>query len=184
MDRDRDFAGVANSVRTLDQGAHCRWRSAVAEGGRFAMGGSGRCLARNLATNRRASTSRGDECDPSTNAKVRGPLYFLAKDSTCSCAISGSLRALTNKAGASQDGACFTGERCCVGLRPARASTDASNEANSRSRTNFGREKPPKTAFRSDATCAANSVKSLYGESSTTQESEGQTPASVAAKPW
>ena len=113
MDRDRLFAeGVANSVRTLDQGAHCRCRSAVADGGRLAMGGKGKCLARNLATNRRASTSRGDECEPSTKANVRGPLYFLANDSTCSCAISGSLRALTNKAGASQDGACFTGERC------------------------------------------------------------------------
>ena len=85
MDRDRDFGdGVANSVRTLDQGAHCRWRSAVADGGRLAMGGKGKCLARKRATNRLASTSRGDECDPSTNANVRGPLYFFAKDSTCS----------------------------------------------------------------------------------------------------
>ena len=34
MDRDRDLGdGVANSVRTLDQGAHCKCRSAVAEGG-------------------------------------------------------------------------------------------------------------------------------------------------------
>ena len=85
IDRDRDLGdGVANSVRTLDQGAHCRWRSAVADGGRFAMGGSGRCLARNRATKRRASTSRGDECEPSTKANVRGPLYFLANASACS----------------------------------------------------------------------------------------------------
>jgi hypothetical protein len=148
------------------------------------MGGSGRCLARNLATNRLASTSRGDECDPSTKASVRGPLYFLAKDSTCSCAISGSRLALTNKAGASQDGTCLTGERCCVGLNPARASTEASSDANSKSRTNFGSENPPKTAFRSEATCAASSVKSLYGESRTTQDNAGQTPDSCAANPW
>ena len=162
MDRDRDFAGdgVANSVLTLDHGAHCRCRSAVADGGRFAMGGSGRCRAKKRATNLLASTSRGDECEPSTNANVRGPLYFLANDSTCSCAIKGSRLALTNKAGASQDGACFTGDKCCVGLNPARASTEASSEANSRSRTNFGRLNPPNTAFRSEATCAASSVKS------------------------
>ena len=185
MDRDRDLGdGVANSVLTLDQGAHCRWRSAVADGGRFAIGGNGKCLARNRATNRLASTSLGDECEPSTNAKVRGPLYFLANDSTCSCAISGSRRARTNSAGASQCGACLTGDKCWVGLRPARASTEASSEANSKSRTNFGREKPPNTAFLSDATWAASSVKSLYGESNTTQESEGQTPDSVDANPW
>ena len=51
MERDRDFAGdgVANSVRTRDQGAHCKCLSAVADGGRFAIGGNGRCLARNRA---------------------------------------------------------------------------------------------------------------------------------------
>ena len=85
MDRDRDLGdGVANSVLTLDQGAHCRCRSAVALGGRFAMGGNGKCLAKKRATNRRASTSLGEECEPSTNANVRGPLYFFARDSTCS----------------------------------------------------------------------------------------------------
>ena len=36
MDRDRLCWSRELRAWTLDQGAHCRWRSAVAEGGRFA----------------------------------------------------------------------------------------------------------------------------------------------------
>lgn len=69
-------AVAAKAARTRDHGAHCRWRSAALGGGRRDGGGSGRWRARNRAMKRRASTSRGDECVPSTSANVRGPRYL------------------------------------------------------------------------------------------------------------